>query len=125
MMITNFAPAGAAVALVATAGDFFPDGDLASAISKCAFFLSTTALMMGVGNLLWMPLVVKYGRRPVYLASFTLYLITVVWAACSYSYVGTLIARILMGVGAGSAETIAPLSIADVFFLHERGLVTA
>lgn len=29
------------------------------------------------------------------------------------------------GFGAGAAETIAPLTIADVFFLHERGAVMA
>jgi hypothetical protein len=31
----------------------------------------------------------------------------------------------LMGFGSGAAETMAPLSIADVFFLHERGLIVA
>jgi len=30
-----------------------------------------------------------------------------------------------MGFGAGAAETIAPITIADVFFLHERGTVMA
>jgi len=30
-----------------------------------------------------------------------------------------------MGFGSGAAETMAPLSIADVFFLHERGTIMA
>lgn len=30
-----------------------------------------------------------------------------------------------MGFGAGAAETIAPITISDVFFLHERGTVMA
>lgn len=30
-----------------------------------------------------------------------------------------------MGFGAGAAETIAPITIADIFFLHERGTVMA
>lgn len=72
-----------------------------------------------------MPLVNKYGRRPIYLASYTLYLACAIWAACTYTYGSFLAARILMGFAAGAAETMAPLSIADVFFLHERGTVMA
>jgi len=30
-----------------------------------------------------------------------------------------------MGFGAGAAETIAPITVADIFFLHERGAVMA
>lgn len=30
-----------------------------------------------------------------------------------------------MGIGSGAAETIAPITIADVFFLHERGAIMA
>jgi MFS family permease len=128
MMICTFLAAGPTIAMVATAQEFFPDWKqigLNAAINKTAFFFTSTALLQGTGNLIWMPLVNRYGRRPVYLISYTIYVACAIWAACTYSYGSFLAARILMGFGSGAAETVAPLSIADVFFLHERGWIMA
>ncbi len=68
--------------------------------------------------------------------------VTAIWLIFEHSYGGFLAGRILMGFGAGAAETIgksthvlhvcptpltnpppAPITIADIFFLHERGAV--
>jgi MFS family permease len=129
MMICNFLAAGPTIAIVETAQEFFPNfkqtGGLGPAINKTAFFFTTTALMQGTGNLIWMPLVNKYGRRPVYIISYTIYLACAIWASQTTGYGSFLASRILMGFGSGAAETMAPLSIADIFFLHERGLVMA
>lgn len=81
--------------------------------------------MQGMSNLLWMPIIVKYGRRPAYLISFTLYTATAIWSGVSKSYGSELAARIVMGLAAGSGECVAPLTIADTFFLHERGTIMA
>jgi len=67
----------------------------------------------------------KYGRRPVYVASYAIYLASAIWAIFDTSFGGFLAARIVMGLGAGAAETIAPITISDVFFLHERGTIMA
>jgi MFS family permease len=128
MMICNFLAAGPTIAIVETAQEFFPGAigaGLGPAINKTAFFFTTTALLQGTGNLIWMPLVNKYGRRPIYLISYVIYLACAIWAACTTGYGSFLTARILMGFGSGAAETMAPLSIADIFFLHERGTVMA
>lgn len=79
--------------------------------------------MQGTGNLIWMPLVNKCGRRPVYLISYTIYLACATEAGSTHSYASFLAARILMGFSSEAAEIVAPLSIADIFFLHERGLI--
>jgi len=81
--------------------------------------------MQGLGNLVWMPLIIKYGRRPMYLISFTIYCVTAIWVGVSTQYANTLVARIVMGLAAGSGECLAPLTISDIFFLHERGAVMA
>lgn len=60
-----------------------------------------------------------------YIASYTIYLATTLWCAFEKSYTGFLAARITMGFGSGAAESIAPVSIADIFFLHERGTIMA
>ncbi len=116
MFMCNFLAAGPTVAIVETAMDFFPvagKAGLPEAISQTAFFFTTTALLQGIGNFFWMPLVNKYGRRPVYLASFTIYFASAIWLSFAESYGSFLAARILMGFGAGAAETMAPVSIAD------------
>ncbi|KYK58287.1 MFS transporter [Drechmeria coniospora] len=126
MFMCNFLAAGPTIAMVNTALDFFPgaiaDGSLLTvAIPQTAYFFTTTALLQGTGNLFWIPMANKWGRRPVYILSYAIYFATSVWLIFEHSYAGFLAGRILMGFGAGAAETVAPISIADIFFLHERG----
>lgn len=128
MFMCTFLAAGPTIAMIQTTKEFNPNWreiGLVPAISRTAYFFTTTALLQGLGNLFWMPLVNKYGRRPIYLASYTLYLASAIWAAFTYSYGSFLSARIVMGFSSGAAETMAPLSIADIFFLHERGTIMA
>ncbi|KAF7525008.1 hypothetical protein PCG10_005359 [Penicillium crustosum] len=72
-----------------------------------------------------MPLIVKYGRRPVYIFSFILYFATSLWSGFARAYGVELAGRIIMGLAAGAGECLGPLTIADIFFLHERGAVMA
>lgn len=129
MFFCNFLAAGPTVAIVQVTIDFegvpptqpaFP-----AAIAKVAYFFTTTALLQGTGNLIWMPLIVKYGRRPVYIISFTCYTITAIWAGTSKTYASEIASRIFMGFFAGAGECVAPLTISDIFFLHERGFYMA
>lgn len=99
--------------------------DFNSKISKVAYFFTSTALCQGVGMLFWMPLIVKYGRRPIYVASFTLYVVTGFWCGFVSNYGAELAGRIVMGFASGAGECLGPLTITDIFFLHERGAVMA
>lgn len=123
----NFLAAGPTVVITQVTADFFggppENANFTSDISKTAYFFTTTALMQGMGTLLWMPLIVKYGRRPVYVSSFVLYTACSVWAGASTTYSSELASRIIMGLAAGAAEVLAPLTISDIFFLHERGTI--
>ncbi|UPK89680.1 hypothetical protein LCI18_000615 [Fusarium solani-melongenae] len=128
MTMSNFLAAGPSIAIVQTALSFFPDAVVndtltSSAIPKIAYFFTTTSLLLGVGCFFWVPIANKYGRRPVYLASYSVYFAVAVALIFVKSYGGFLAGRILMGFGAGAAETIAPITIADTFFLHERGAI--
>ena len=125
----NFLAAGPTVAIVDIVIDFTGqtpmDPGFLPAISKIAYFFTSTALMQGVSNLVWMPLILKFGRRPMYLISFAGYFAVILWAGFTTSYGSELAARLFLGFFAGSGECLAPLSIADLFFLHERGLYMA
>ncbi|KAI6374364.1 hypothetical protein MCOR25_003153 [Pyricularia grisea] len=133
MLMCNFLAAGPTIALVDTALDFFPDAAepdsnsdaYGDAVTAVAYYFTATSLLQGVSNFVWVPLANKYGRRPVYILSYSIYLACAVWLVFEESYNGFLAGRILMGVGSGAAETIAPISIADIFFLHERGAIMA
>lgn len=137
----NFFAAGPAAVLVEIVIDLFgvypPDprnpatlspesiAAFSSAVSKVALLFSTTSLAAGVSNLLWVPLAVKYGRRVVYIFTFLAFGLCCIWSARATSYGSLLASRIIAAWFAGSAECVAPITIADVFFLHERGRMTA
>ncbi|KAJ4144978.1 hypothetical protein LMH87_003843 [Akanthomyces muscarius] len=128
MAMCNFLAAGPSIAIVRTAIDFFPQTAqsetlMTYAIPRVAYFFTSTSLLQGMGNLFWIPAANKWGRRPVYIASYTIYFATAVWLIFEKSYSGFLVGRILMGFGAGAAETLAPVTITDIFFLHERGAI--
>ncbi|KAL1894204.1 hypothetical protein Sste5346_005990 [Sporothrix stenoceras] len=128
MVLCNFLAAGPTLAIAQTAMDFFPNWQttgIDGPIAKTAYFFNCTALFQGLGNLVWMPLINKYGRRSVYVVAFSIYVITAVWCSVATQYANFLVARIVMGFAAGAGECLGPLTISDVFFLHERGAVTA
>jgi MFS family permease len=127
MFLCTFMTAGPSVAILEMTITFFgpPGRHLLLQISKVAYFLTAATLMQGVGNLFWMPLIIKYGRRPVYLGSFTLYTISTVWCSVANSYGNELAARLVLGFSSGVMECLAPLTITDIFFVHERGAIMA
>ncbi|KAF5970447.1 transcription factor Pig1p [Fusarium coicis] len=127
IFFSNFLAAGPSVAIVSTTESFFgpPGPDFSAKVSKIAYFFTTTALLQGMGNLIWMPFVAKYGRRPTYVLSFIMYTAVAAWAGGATTYGSALAARILMGFASGVAECLAPLTISDLFFLHERGAAMA
>jgi MFS family permease len=74
---------------------------------------------------MWVPLAVKYGRRVVYTSSFLAFGLCCIWSARASTYGSVFASRFIAAWFAGSAECVAPITIADIFFLHERGKMTA
>ena len=122
MLMCTFLAAGPTVALVQIAQDFMggPTANLATAIPLAAFFFTVSALTQGLGTLLWQPLINKYGKRPLYIISFSGYFATAIWSGASTGYGSELGARVLLGFFSGAGECLGPGTISDVFFLHER-----
>lgn len=133
MFFCNFLVAGPAIALVEITIDFFgpPGQTYASAmafesnIAKTAYFITSAPFAQGVGMLFWMPVIVKYGRRPVYLLSYVLYFGATLWCAFAKTYNVELAGRIVLGLAAGAGECLGPLTIADLWFAHERSTYMA
>jgi MFS family permease len=80
---------------------------------------------IAIGSLLWNALAVKYGKRPVYLITSVGLAVTCFWAAEARSFGNFVAARVIQGLCMSPMEALIPASIADVWFVHERGLRTA
>jgi len=78
-------------------------------------------LFMGIGNLIGMPLALAIGRRPIFLASTLILVLSGGLCAGQKSYEWHLAARCIMGLAAGQSEALCPLMVQESFFLHERG----
>ena len=142
MLMCNFLAAGPSIAIVTTTMDFFPGADpekdpalFNMSVAKVAYFFTSTALMQGAGNFVWVPFANKYGRRPAYIFSYIIYTVSspgrslsveirltsqgcAIWLYFERSYNGFLAGRILMGFGAGAAETIGEVSGQVHHFKH-------
>lgn len=85
--------------------------------SRGATYADITALMtypsmfMGIGCLLGTPLALAIGRRPVFLGSLVLLIVSAVLAAFSKDYDWHLGARMLLGLAAGQSEALVPMMI--------------
>jgi len=75
---------------------------------------------MGVGSVVASPTAILFGKRPVYLVTAVLFLLTSVWCALSPDYNSLLVARIFQGVAVSPVECLPSATVAEIFFLHER-----
>lgn len=90
-------------------------------LAEAVQFTGVPILVLGFSNFFWVPLSTSFGRRPVYLFSQVVNLVSCIWRARAQTYGNFMGACALNGFGAGPAETIQPAVIADIFFLHDRG----
>ncbi|VUC30476.1 unnamed protein product [Clonostachys rosea] len=91
-------------------------------LQRLTYANGATLVCQGVGNIFWMPFVIKFGRRPVYLLSNILMGVACVWLgfASKATYTSFIIGRAFLGLFEAPIESIVPTTIADLFFLHER-----
>lgn len=80
---------------------------------------------IAIGSLLFNALAVKYGKRPVYLITSVGLAVTCFWAAEARSFPNFVAARVVQGLCMAPMEALIPASIADIWFVHERGYRTA
>ncbi|KAL5357437.1 major facilitator superfamily domain-containing protein [Aspergillus floccosus] len=78
-------------------------------------------LLLGLGNLVFNPIALRFGRRPVYLASAIISMVANIVVASSKSKGAYMAGRIVLGFGAAPFEQLPALTIDDQFFIHRRG----
>ncbi|KAF4985976.1 hypothetical protein FDECE_16192 [Fusarium decemcellulare] len=88
-----------------------------------AFLLTLPSLCIGLGNFIILPVALAFGRRPVFLLSTIILLAATIGSAAQSSYQSHLGTRVLQGLATGASESLLPLMLTEVTFLHERGSV--
>ncbi|KAJ4291755.1 hypothetical protein N0V90_009650 [Kalmusia sp. IMI 367209] len=87
--------------------------------------LSTTCMYMflffGWGCLIWQPLALQYGKRPIYLLSILATLATQVWAPHTKTNGQWIANKIVQGFVGAPIESLCEISVTDIYFTHERG----
>ncbi|KAH9985936.1 major facilitator superfamily transporter [Xylariaceae sp. FL0662B] len=77
-------------------------------------------LFYGWGCVIWQPLALQYGKRPVYLFSLVFNIIILATAPLCTTQGTYLANRILLGFLGAPVESLCEISIADIWFTHER-----
>ncbi|EEA26816.1 hypothetical protein TMatcc_004895 [Talaromyces marneffei ATCC 18224] len=78
-------------------------------------------LMAGWTNIIWQPLALTFGRRPIILLSLLFCVAISEWTAWIDHYPSWAAARCLYGLACAPVEVLPQICIPDVFFAHERG----
>ncbi|KAL3441120.1 major facilitator superfamily domain-containing protein [Aspergillus insuetus] len=78
-------------------------------------------LLLGWGCPVWQAFAVQYGKRPVYLITLAGTLGVMVWQPHIQTNGQWIAAKILQGFFGAPMESIAEITVSDVFFTHERG----
>ncbi|EEU44025.1 uncharacterized protein NECHADRAFT_30383 [Fusarium vanettenii 77-13-4] len=78
-------------------------------------------LFYGWGCIIWQALAIQYGKKPVYLLSTAGTLAVMVWQPYVRSNGEWVATKILQGIFGAPIESLAEITVSDVFFTHERG----
>lgn len=79
---------------------------------------------LAIGSIVFLPFAFKFGRRPIYLFSITVLLARSVWQARMQTLGDLYGVSIVSGLAGSIAETLCSVTLADLFFVHQRGSLT-
>ncbi|KAL4804544.1 MFS general substrate transporter [Aspergillus unguis] len=91
--------------------------------TEVSWLTTFPSLFIGIGNFLILPLGLAFGRRPIFLGSVVLLLATTIGCAFTKTFEQHLALRIIQGLVTGAAESLLPLILSEVTFLHQRGRI--
>ncbi|QGI99130.1 hypothetical protein CEK26_012199 [Fusarium fujikuroi] len=74
-----------------------------------------------VGCILFIPPAVKYGRRSMYLLTTAIIFAMAIWSARMKTLTELYISQLIFGLASATNESIVEMTIADLYFVHQRG----
>lgn len=88
---------------------------------ELSHLIAYNVLMIGLGNIIWVPCSNIFGRRPVLIMALAVTVGATIWCGKADSFDSLLAARIVQGFGIAPADSVAPHVIGECFFVHQRG----
>ncbi|KAI0202562.1 putative MFS transporter [Astrocystis sublimbata] len=89
--------------------------------TQASELVSYPNLAFGFGSLIFVPLYLKFGRRPVMLLSLLTFCGGIIGASQSKTYGALMASRVIHSFGSCVCEALPVQLVNDIFFLHERG----
>ncbi|KAJ3573453.1 hypothetical protein NPX13_g4692 [Xylaria arbuscula] len=89
--------------------------------TQASELVSYPNLAFGFGSLIFVPLYLKFGRRPVTLISLIIFCGGIIGASQSTTYGSLMASRVIHAFGSSVCEALPVQLVNDIFFLHERG----
>ncbi|KAK2616430.1 hypothetical protein QQS21_000672 [Conoideocrella luteorostrata] len=74
---------------------------------------------LGLGSIFLVPMAYCYGRRPIYLLSAAVQMCAVLWLANISTKQEYFVCGFVLGAGAAVTQTLIPITVADLFFVHQ------
>lgn len=75
---------------------------------------------LAIGCFFFIPLVHKYGRRPIYIFSVALQLASCIWQAKMITVGDFIGSNLISGLGGAISEIVVQITVADLFFVHQH-----
>ncbi|KAJ5535969.1 major facilitator superfamily domain-containing protein [Penicillium frequentans] len=82
---------------------------------------ATGSATLCIGALIFIPVALKFGRRPIYLLSALLQVAICIWFAKVQTIADLMLVNALSCLLGALAEVIVQMTVADMFFVHQRG----
>ncbi|CAO1629051.1 unnamed protein product [Jaminaea pallidilutea] len=112
----NFITAGPSIAILQQNETF------GTPTAKTAYLFTAAALTQGLSLIVWAPITAKFGRRFTYVISFVIFTAFIFGAGATNTWGANMACRLILAFASGAGELLGPLTISDLFFVHERSL---
>jgi MFS family permease len=76
-----------------------------------------------IGAVILVPFALKFGRRPIYVLSTAVQCGISIWSARMQTVADLMLVNVLSCIVGALAEVLVQMTVADMFFVHERGLM--
>ncbi|KAI0161311.1 putative MFS transporter [Xylariaceae sp. FL1272] len=95
-------------------------GEFKISTTEASELISYPNLAFGLGSLIFVPLYLKFGRRPIMLVSLITFCAGILGASRATTFQGLMGARVVHAFGSCVCEALPVQLVNDIFFLHER-----
>ncbi|KAH7152662.1 major facilitator superfamily domain-containing protein [Dactylonectria macrodidyma] len=86
---------------------------------------ATNMATLAVGCIIFIPIALRIGRRPVYILTALIMFATAIWQAKMQTVGDNIGTNAVMGIAGAVNEALFQVTVSDLFFVHQRGTMNA